>query len=1814
MEDPAVRAEEMVEAYRDQFIGRAGPAARSVAHRFERTHGNNEPLLSIRGPFLQALDIPNWSERSWTDFCRDTNINPLIEDAFGELGFRRLYDFQEQATQEIKSGDDTVVTAATGRGKTEAWLIPILDRILDLKRSNEQQSVKALLIYPTKALAQDQFKRLVQYLYRINSKWPSTEQITIGIYDGDTPTNVGSEAHGYLESSFKYFDCPGRNEELEKCRNCGQGVRIHHAGQRYELQPEKRQCVDDVPLDFIRLTKHEILTEGVDILLTNPDTINRKLINVNAPDEHDAFVYDPEFLVFDEVHTYSGLFGSYTATLTKRLRALRAQRGVDELQVIASSATVANDVELFRKISGSQSITHVDENPRELAVPDIDGVPSELTVEQISEEDILAFARGDRELPLLDGIELDLEPSAHDDDRLRELIQDALFDHFTQNGTDGVVATVQQVHHELATDPRPRSDVLTFLQDEYALAEQAAEIALENIQTLGTFSGLLENRTHLFSWPIDGFYACTSCDAVYRSPQEECSSCGFEFVTRSTYCRGCADEALVAWYCPSCNQLEPYQPSSEGDQTDDDEHYCRRCQNAREATVRSHRVTFHPQLTCQACGHTERRSTRRDCPACEIQLVQTAPDTLACPNPACEATYGYQDGCSECGGSQRPRSGEGTLDCPECGETHEPDGGTRVECSCGTSLVQSRFIPWVCKNDDCSRTYFDDPPDACDCGSSYTFAKNGLFEIFEDQYCPDCKSAFVTGTSCDCASDLQDREGAHQSYKTFEPSGKIRSLSSFRPAAPCVHGSLRYEPGRRYDELVRGPGNLAVTTAQYMLRRVADEEGFESAKMLSFSDSHRDMKELDRDFTEPEVATLLDQSLFETASESETNWVPLADVLDGACETIDDLEQRFAPPQEIQNLSFDLKSELIDSARRHMDPEDALRDRLRRRAIPHRYSRKYREYNGSLAEGAIFDVRLAPELVEDCSEPETAVLRNLVQEGNDAPLPDVADISGASGFHQVDALDHRDVLRVEDDYVQFHPSAVEVCPAGDGDGLQYSVSDEDIVLTVASQLDIAPADAIPFETSVTELAETDHPRFTARAYRLLHSETQILLSRVYHGMTDKRERRELEYLFREGEYPHFLSSGPTMELGVDIGSLDSLLLYGTPPNMNAYLQRIGRAGRSSNQSLVHSVSKRNPIDYYYYEQPGELMAAEAQPVPLKEYNREVLRVSLTWAVFDYIAANFTIPWTVSQHGRYKSVSGGDQFYHNPPSREDETAKLTHVMSARTSALEFDDERSQFDSLGTIVHDYRRDIESYLGSLLDHQFCPVCSRRYDREEDVSVCEGPNCNGTVEDALTEFGDLASEAVDEFAERYLESYTTYLEGLEDELEGLKQQAREIEQQRRTASSDETSRQLRDEQDDLLDRRSALEDRIEEVKQLTYVEFLRMSRQSRYAFDMRTISESVAVALVDRDSDGELTTRAVGDDDGRSIRMAISELHPQAAFLDSGDTYVVSQLTTDEFESAELRDRVAAADETDLEQQYLCPGCHQTHATPDVACGCGSERNLVRQQLVVPESVTAHRADLPLANDRDTAQEIYAQPDADIQNTYAERDTDILSFDVAESFSVTTASGEEVGTLAYGTFSILVHASAYRAKYKNGQIDPEPTPFEACGAPNCPGIVYQDESGTARCSADMNHRPEGRDESQFFRLGYSYETEGIRVDLGDSDQTHVFAHGIRLALQYIGGVSIRDLSEVVHDESTAVDIFDSQEGGAGVAQLLVDQDTENFATAVEIMRDHFECDCSNGCPLCLYQYGCATRNRSDTFARDSVVDLLQADELQLK
>jgi ATP-dependent helicase YprA (DUF1998 family) len=1796
----------------------------------ERTAGIDEEFIGIRGPYLQALDIPNWSTQSWESFARNVGLNPLVRRAFSQIGFQRLYDFQERSVETVLEGDDTVITAATGRGKTEAWLIPILDQILEAKRGNhedmEPDGVKATLIYPTKALAQDQLKRLIQYLYLINKELPKSDRITIGIYDGDTPTNPSNKAQGYLNTTFKYFECPGHNDSLEKCQNCGHGVHVSHTGQQYELQPEKPRCIDDdehtVPLDFVRLTKKEILTEGVDILLTNPDTINLKLINVNAPDEHQRFIYEPKYLVFDEVHTYDGLFGSYTATLTKRIRALRASRDRPDLQVIASSATVENDAELFRKVSGTPGIAHVDEDPRKLDPAPVETPALSLYDEEYETTDILDYVRGKRDAPApLANFSLpDIDPAQYDNDRLEDIVADALFDYLVNADTDDtIVQTIQNLHKRLAEQPRTRDGFIEELASAYDLSDAQATRLLSNFRTFGEFSGLLENRSHLFSWPIDGFYACVACDAVYRTPQDSCSNCEHGFVTRATYCRYGDDEASVAWHCPDCGQLEPYVPTEEGSYVGDDEQYCGRCESARDWEVRMNRITFFPELICGDCNSVQERSIAHTC-NCGSPMTHLEPDRLQCTNPACEQEMPYSFECKACGGDElRPRVVDSMFECPDCGRDHDPTNRT-IECDCGANVTSTRYLPWVCRNEECQRRHYSvDPPDSCGCGSSRTFAKRGFFEIFDDVFCENCDTALLPNGDCGCSDpERRPRSNAHKSFKTFDPDGKIRTVSSFRAAAPCQHSFAAYDDSR-FDELVRSPNNLAVTTSQYLLRGVAGDEGYDAAKLLSFADSHRDMKELDRDFSEPEADAFLDQLVIAgIRSNQESSWVPFDSVLDGALEAIDNLHERLSPPMTVRDLEFSLKEELLTRAYRRSDVDDAIRRRLSRRTFPHRYSSQFGEFGGDMATDGLIDIRLREDLLDTLDGEERDVVRQLVDEGNDMPIDTFTSPSSTRPVEKlIDGLAAKGVLeerKDEEEYIRFDPGALEVAISGDGDGLQYVPTREQIEPSLHRQFLNLDQSTVAWDTSLSKCADPAHPRFSQRAYRVQYSDPRMLISRVYLGMTDKNERRELEFLFREGNYPNFLSSGPTMELGVDIGALDALLLYGTPPNMNAYLQRVGRAGRRSNSSLVHSVSQRNPIDYYYYDEPTALIQSDPKPVPLNEHNEEVLRVSLTWATLDYVAANFVIPWEIDGHGKWASVSGGDQFQHRGETDDGaEWGKFSHLMMLQVKELGLDSESTKLAALGDVVHDYRREIKDHLSSLLAYRYCTSCSRKYERSGDIVQCTDQACEGEVRDALDEYGHLIDEAVEQFEVRFLDHYRQYKQQLEAELVELNQKEQQKRRERRQAKSKVETSKIQREKDAIEDRRKALQNHLDEIERTQFMDFLRESPQSKFAFNMRSVSNTVGLTLVS-ESDGEYIRRPVSDNGGRAMQMAIKELHPGAAYLDDGQTYVVSSLHEDEYASADLREAVAATGHDSLAEEFVCPSCHATYSNPGAVCECGTDASLKRRRLVVPDFAEAYRDDLVMTRDGDPARAIYDKPNEEVQNTYAERDTSVLEFSPEQSFELATASGETLGTLEFGDYTILSHAENFRVKYQSGEMDPRATLFEVCGHEDCSGIVYRDDDDVACCSADPEHRPNRDEPSEFVRLGHKFDTEGIRVSLASEDLSHTFAHGLRVALQSLGGVSIREVDESIGDGY--VDVFDAQEGGADVSKLLVEQREgtyRNFEHAIDLMQTHFACDCKNGCPSCLYQYGCDSYNRATTFERSELRDSLDSASIEL-
>jgi superfamily II DNA/RNA helicase len=109
-----------------------------------------------RGLFLSLNRRYKTGATGFRQFCADHSLSSRLPDCLGWFSGERLYIHQERAILSILEGKTTIVSTGTGSGKTEAFLIPILNHCL----KHPGPGVKALIIYPMNALANDQVERI----------------------------------------------------------------------------------------------------------------------------------------------------------------------------------------------------------------------------------------------------------------------------------------------------------------------------------------------------------------------------------------------------------------------------------------------------------------------------------------------------------------------------------------------------------------------------------------------------------------------------------------------------------------------------------------------------------------------------------------------------------------------------------------------------------------------------------------------------------------------------------------------------------------------------------------------------------------------------------------------------------------------------------------------------------------------------------------------------------------------------------------------------------------------------------------------------------------------------------------------------------------------------------------------------------------------------------------------------------------------------------------------------------------------------------------------------------------------------------------------------------------------------------------------------------------------------------------------------------------------------------------------------------------------------------------------------------------------
>ncbi|WJG11402.1 DEAD/DEAH box helicase [Gordonia sp. Swx-4] len=289
--DPLAAGSAIEESYRRYLKTLLAPRDPQLARAFDSAIDGSTlltkgPLLEVTPPYAPGASLADLID----DGTLHRDFSLLDSDALPMT--RPLYRHQESAIRKVTRGRNLVVSTGTGSGKTESFLVPILNSLME-ERANGTlgPGVRALLLYPMNALANDQLKRLRGLL-------KGMPDITFGRYTGET-----EQTRRDAESTYRAAN-PGQ----ERLPN--------------EL-----------------LSREEMRANPPHFLLTNYAMLEYLLLR---PADLDLFDGEHSgtwrFIALDEAHVYDGAQGAEVALL---LRRLRQRVGRDRpLQCIATSASL----------------------------------------------------------------------------------------------------------------------------------------------------------------------------------------------------------------------------------------------------------------------------------------------------------------------------------------------------------------------------------------------------------------------------------------------------------------------------------------------------------------------------------------------------------------------------------------------------------------------------------------------------------------------------------------------------------------------------------------------------------------------------------------------------------------------------------------------------------------------------------------------------------------------------------------------------------------------------------------------------------------------------------------------------------------------------------------------------------------------------------------------------------------------------------------------------------------------------------------------------------------------------------------------------------------------------------------------------------------------------------------------------------------------------------------------------------------------------------------------------------------------------------
>ncbi len=291
--NPLEASRNITRSYKDYLLSLNEFADERINSEFSEVLSNGFSLS--KGPFIQSTP----------PYRRSKSVRQLVEEGVLSNKFlnlnqqvlpkdRPLYQHQVEAIEKIAAGRNLIIATGTGSGKTESFLLPVINHLMAEHDAGtlSHDGVRAMLLYPMNALANDQMQRIRDIL----EPFP---EITFGRYIGDT----APKAIDAMKEHKRLFGSEALPNEL--------------------------------------LSREEMQNRPPHILVTNFAMLEYLLLR-----PQDTSLFDGDygnhwkFIVLDEVHTYQGAQGGEISMLLKRVRDRVKKSEKGAIQYVGTSATI----------------------------------------------------------------------------------------------------------------------------------------------------------------------------------------------------------------------------------------------------------------------------------------------------------------------------------------------------------------------------------------------------------------------------------------------------------------------------------------------------------------------------------------------------------------------------------------------------------------------------------------------------------------------------------------------------------------------------------------------------------------------------------------------------------------------------------------------------------------------------------------------------------------------------------------------------------------------------------------------------------------------------------------------------------------------------------------------------------------------------------------------------------------------------------------------------------------------------------------------------------------------------------------------------------------------------------------------------------------------------------------------------------------------------------------------------------------------------------------------------------------------------------